>query len=103
MTRQEAISILRQHNAWRRYDGPIGEGPEMVDPKALGEAIDVVCDAMEKELTWQEIAMILAIYEHCIESGIISRYGDAQDVQAASEEILRRFHRPLKTTPKNGL
>ena len=44
MTYQEAISILRQHNIWRRYDGPIADTPEMVDPKTLGEAIDVVCE-----------------------------------------------------------
>lgn len=52
MNRQEAIEILRKHNAWRRYDGPIGEGPEMVNPKTLGEAIDEVCDS---EPRWRPI------------------------------------------------
>lgn len=50
MNVHEAIRILRQHNAWRRYDGPLGEGPEMLDPKDLGTAIDVVCDALESTL-----------------------------------------------------
>ena len=48
MTPQEAIKILRQHNEWRRYDGPLGEGPEMGQPKEIGEAIDTVCDALEQ-------------------------------------------------------
>lgn len=38
----EAIEILRQHNKWRRYNGPIGEGPEATEPKVLGDAIDCI-------------------------------------------------------------
>ena len=49
MNLQEAIEILRQYNVWRRYDGPIGEGPEMLDPKTIGDAIDVVCNTMKDE------------------------------------------------------
>lgn len=48
MKAQEAVMILRKHNEWRRYDGPIGEGPQMTDPKILGEAIDTVCDTLEQ-------------------------------------------------------
>ena len=64
MTLQEAAKILRAHNEWRRYDGPIGEGPEMTDPKTLGEAIDTACNELEgrferaKELTWEDIRWI---------------------------------------------
>lgn len=47
MKAQEAVMILRKHNEWRRYDGQIGEGPQMTDPKILGEAIDTVCDFLE--------------------------------------------------------
>ena len=42
MTLPEAIKILKSHNKWRRD----GEG-EMTDPKALGEAIDLVVDKHE--------------------------------------------------------
>lgn len=58
MTLKEAISILSTHNQWRRYDGPIGEGPEMTEPKILGEAIDTVCDNV---LTWEDIKTIVNI------------------------------------------
>jgi len=43
MTTQQAISILRQHNAWRRGDDTI----EMQEPKEIGEAIDVAVRFIE--------------------------------------------------------
>jgi hypothetical protein len=48
MNLTEATRTLRRFNAWRRYDGPIGEGPAMPDPKEIGEAIDIVCSIAEK-------------------------------------------------------
>jgi len=48
MNKKEATEILRHHNEWRRYDGEVGKGPEMTDPKKLGEAIDMVVSAMEE-------------------------------------------------------
>ena len=42
MTAAEAIEILRQHNAWRR-----GAETPQGDPKEIGIAIDVLCDAAE--------------------------------------------------------
>lgn len=41
MTTIEAEQTLRTFNAWRRYGGPIGEGPDCPEPKEIGEAIDV--------------------------------------------------------------
>ena len=43
MTTQKAITILRQHNAWRRGDDSI----EMQEPKEIGEAIEVAVVIME--------------------------------------------------------
>jgi hypothetical protein len=34
---QEAVKLLEQHNKWRR-----GADIKMVDPKMLGEAIDLI-------------------------------------------------------------
>ena len=48
MNKQEATEILRKHNEWRRYDGELGKGPEMTDPKKLGEAIDTIVAAIEE-------------------------------------------------------
>ena len=44
MTTQQAITILRQHNQWRRGDD---EDIEMQEPKDIGEAIDVAVSVME--------------------------------------------------------
>ena len=58
------------------------------------------CEKMLKpELTWQDIAKILSIYELEISSGNISRYGDASDLKPISERILVRFNE----LPKKGL
>ena len=52
---------------------------------------------MEKnELTWQDIAKILSIYELEISSGNISRYGDASDVKPTSERILDQYNKMKK-------
>jgi hypothetical protein len=42
MTTTEAIQILRHHNQWRRR-AEIRQG----EPAAIGDAIDLVCDALE--------------------------------------------------------
>lgn len=41
MTLTEARKTLESFQAWRRYDGPIGEGPKQPDPKTIGEALDI--------------------------------------------------------------
>ena len=40
MKPEKAREILLQYNAWRRYGGPNGEGPDKPDEKEIGEAID---------------------------------------------------------------
>ena len=47
MNIQEAIRILRGHNAWRRYQGPIGAGPKATDPTLVGVAIDTAIEHLE--------------------------------------------------------
>lgn len=49
MKLRQAITILKLHNEWRRYDGPIEKTPPMVQPKHLGIAIDVVVKEYESE------------------------------------------------------
>jgi len=43
MTLKQAISILKQHNEWRR-SGDI----EMCNPTEIGEAIDIAIEVMEQ-------------------------------------------------------
>lgn len=40
MTTEKAEQVLRQFNAWRRYNG-IVDGEDKPDPHEIGEAIDV--------------------------------------------------------------
>ena len=47
MKLKEAIQLLKEHNLWRRYDGKIGEGPKMAQPRDLGIAIDTVVNHFE--------------------------------------------------------
>ena len=48
MTIDEAITILKGHNAWRR-----GDDSDMLNPKLVGQAIDVVV-AHYESLTAQQ-------------------------------------------------
>jgi len=49
MTREETIDILCALNEWRRYDGPIGEGPIMPNPREIGEAIDAAVAILQSK------------------------------------------------------
>ena len=49
MKLKEAIQILKDHNLWRRYDGKIGEGPKMAQPRELVIAIDTVVKHFETQ------------------------------------------------------
>ena len=46
MTKQQALTVLKAHQDWRRYDGPIYDAPAMQSPKRIGKAIDVAIDAL---------------------------------------------------------
>ena len=48
MDRKTALEVLKDYQAWRRYDGPITDSPQMQDPKIIGEAIDVAIHELER-------------------------------------------------------
>lgn len=50
----EAVSILRAHNEWRRAPAHLPDDamPAMGDPRKIGIAIDTVCDALSKSGDW---------------------------------------------------
>lgn len=50
----EAVSILRAHNEWRRAPAHLPEDamPAMGDPRAIGVAIDTVCDVLSQSGDW---------------------------------------------------
>ncbi|WP_395138365.1 hypothetical protein [Schlegelella aquatica] len=50
----EAVNILRAHNAWRRSSAHLPEDARgaMGDPRQIGIAIDTVCDALSPSGDW---------------------------------------------------
>lgn len=48
MDRKTALKVLKKHQAWRRYDGPITDSPQMQDPKIIGMALDVAIHELER-------------------------------------------------------
>ena len=46
MDRKTALEVLKKHQAWRRYNGPIEDSPDMQDPAIIGKAIDVAIEAL---------------------------------------------------------
>ena len=69
----EAVSILRAHNEWRRAPAHLPEDaqPAMGDPRKIGIAIDTVCDALSKYDDWDRA---LRLVDDATESVI---YGEA--------------------------
>lgn len=50
MNAQQAISVLRKHNEWRRTPAhtPEDSRPAQGNPSEIGIAIDVLCDEVER-------------------------------------------------------
>ena len=65
----EAVKILRAHNAWRRAPAHLPEDamPAMGDPRKIGIAIDTVCDALSQSDDW---ARALRLADEAAESVI---------------------------------
>lgn len=45
MSKDEALKILIEYNKWRR-----GDESQMLDPKIIGQAIDVAIDCLTKSV-----------------------------------------------------
>ena len=59
MTREQALDSLCAFQAWRRYDGPLGEGPIMPAPREIGEAIDIAIEVLQaKEVSQHETEQV---------------------------------------------
>lgn len=54
---------------------------------------------LKEKLTWEDVAVLITIYEQEVEAGNISRYEDegAPALQEASEIILRQFNEQRKS------
>ena len=49
MTTTEAREVLIRYNTWRRYNGPLEQTPLQLEPKKIGEAIDVAIEVLSEE------------------------------------------------------
>lgn len=55
---------------------------------------------MEKNITWEDVAIIIAIYEDGIEAGKFNRYGDSSLIPKYSKSVLKQFYK-LKNNEKH--
>lgn len=71
-----------------KFDGELG------DSLRAACAIGYIQAEKDLALTWEDMAILITIYEQKVEAGNISRYEDegAPSLQEASEIILRRFN-----------
>lgn len=46
----------------------------------------------EAALTWEDVAILITIYEQGIDNGNYRRYNDAEWMKEYSQDILRRFN-----------
>lgn len=44
MSPNQCAKLLEQHQAWRRFDGDMCDGPTMLPPKVIGDATDAAID-----------------------------------------------------------
>lgn len=73
MTLQEAVKLLENHNKWRRGDDTL----EMVEPKDLGIAIDLIVEHFnfEEKMTQNQIlAEIQDLQNTFVELNAMERY-----------------------------
>ena len=92
MELKQAVKTLRRFNAWRRYDGPVGEGPNMPDPKDIGQAIDTVCGIIEKGITWQTCKMVVDVADALVsrktEDEIMGMFPSSEDYYKKIAEVV---------------
>jgi hypothetical protein len=54
MDKKEAVTILKNHNLWRRNQDDVNPY-EMGNPTELGKAIDYAVEALEEPVAWLHI------------------------------------------------
>lgn len=85
----EAVKILRAHNAWRRSPAHLPEDARgaMGDPRQIGIAIDTVCDALSPSDDW---ARALGLADEC-EKGARAWANEIDTRERAATEPYTKF------------
>ena len=47
---------------------------------------------LKEKLTWEDVAIIITIYEQGVDNGDYRRYNEAEWMKEYSQDILRRFN-----------
>lgn len=47
---------------------------------------------LKEKLTWEDVAILITIYEQGVDNGDYRRYNDAEWMKEYSQDILRRFN-----------
>lgn len=68
-----------------KFDGEIG------DSMRAACAIGYMQAEKDLALTWQDVAILITIYEQGVDNGDYRRYNEAEWMKEYSQDILRRF------------
>lgn len=102
MTTQDAVKLLRRYNAWRRFDmDDPSSYPGMPDPKAVGEAIDVVCAALDEQETLRDqIASLRTQRDYLLSAAkrTLDENGHLADGDVCTLIVLKRAVETLEET-----
>ena len=83
---------------WQKANHPIAIGgdafTDMVDSFNVNPAFVAGYKEAEKDLalTWEDVAILITIYEAGIENGDYRRYNEAEWMKEYSQDILRKFN-----------
>ena len=51
---------------------------------------------LKEKLTWEDVAILITIYEHGVDNGDYRRYNDSEWMKEYSQDILRKFNENRK-------
>lgn len=83
---------------WQKANHPIAIGgdafADTIDSFNVNPAFVAGYKEAEKDLalTWQDVAILITIYEQGVDNGDYRRYNEAEWMKEYSQDILRRFN-----------
>ena len=83
---------------WQKANHPMAIGgdafADMIDSFNVNPAFVAGYKEAEQDLalTWEDVAILITIYEQGVDNGDYRRYNDAEWMKEYSQDILRRFN-----------
>lgn len=84
MSPNHCVRLLEHHQAWRRFDGDMCDGPTMLPPKVIGDAIDAAIDIANQ---CEDILDMLCLALPYVENAITDPAYKSEKVAALAKRI----------------